>query len=71
MTPDEEVRVRVITLPRTVIGYWLTPEGDEALDASLRAEPTVPIQRAVADEAMELARQRRSAEIPAPRRPLL
>jgi hypothetical protein len=48
--PDEEVRV--IVLPREY-GWWLTPEGEEALDAAdLRS-------RAIADEARELARRRR------------
>jgi hypothetical protein len=72
VTPtDETVHVRAIRLPRTVVGYWLTPEGDAALDTALKAEPTVPIPRAVADEARQLARQRRSTEIPEPRQPLL
>jgi hypothetical protein len=60
MTAHEEVRV--IALSREY-GYWLTPEGEAALDAALRTEPTQPISRAVADEARELARQRGSKQI--------
>ena len=72
MIPDEEARV--IVLPREQ-GWALTPEGEAALDASLRqteGEPTVvahvvsvreEIPRAVAAKATELARERRTTQI--------
>ncbi len=50
---------RVISL-RTVLEDGITD-----------GEPTVCIPRAVAQQATELARQRRSAQIPEPRRPLV
>jgi hypothetical protein len=53
-TPDDTARV--VVLPREY-GWWLTPEGEAALDAAERHA------RAVAAEATELARQRRNAEI--------
>jgi len=60
---DETVHV---ALPRTVMRYWLTPRGDEALDAAQLAH-----ERAVADEARRLAVRRRNQPIPAPRQPLV
>lgn len=83
MQPDEEVRVIVLPLPPEEWGWALTPEGDAALDESLRGEPTIPSaravadrmaghlaaaaqavqERAVADEARDLARQRRNPPI--------
>jgi hypothetical protein len=83
ITPDEAVHV--IALPRTVIGFVVTPEGEEALDLAQQgreiiarvtgqpteAEPTMAIPPSVCDRARKLAQQRRSPEIPEPRRPLL
>lgn len=56
MTPDEEVRVRVIALPQEY-GWRLTPDGEAALDASMRAEPTVPIPRAAVVRVTEESRR--------------
>jgi hypothetical protein len=63
ISTDEEVRVSVVRLPQAVkpprvVGYWLTPEGEAALDAAELAH-----ERAVAAEARELARQRRNRHI--------
>lgn len=63
ITPDEEVRVIVLPLPREEWGWALTPDGEAALDASLSASTTQAIPRRVADEARELARQRKDQEI--------
>ncbi len=58
-TPD--TTIRVVVFPRKG-EWWLTPEGEAALDA---AETHA---RVIAAEARELARLRRTTEIPEPRR---
>jgi hypothetical protein len=80
--PRVDDEVRVIALPREY-RYWLTPEGETALDRAREAskiitrmthgeaEPTMAIPRSVCDQARHLARQRRSTQIPEPRRPLI
>jgi hypothetical protein len=55
--------------------YGLTPEGlriaRQLRDEAIASDLTVAIPRAVADEARELAEQRRDPPIPAPRQPLV
>ena len=72
MTPDGVIRVPMYRFrpPPTVDAYALTPEGEEALDASLLwdgeltdVDPTVAIPRSVAARATGLARESRSRQI--------
>lgn len=73
---DEEVRVIVLPLPRGEWGWVVTPEGEAALDDSLRAEPTIPIpyvgpmsaREAMAEMARERAVAAEAAELARERR---
>ena len=80
MSTDETVRVAV--LRDDCFAWTLTSEGEAALERAIQAseiiprithgepteaEPTMAIPRSVADAARELARERRDAQMPAPR----
>ncbi len=79
MSIDETVRVAVIR--DDYFAWTMTPEGKAALERAIQGrgiitgmtgepaetEPTMAIPRSVADAARELARERRDAQMPAPR----